>query len=175
VLLQALSLRTISDECQPYVGENLNPCPERLDVLFCRKTTDIKKQRACGVSIAQSVAHLGGAAITAKQIGIDAARPKCNPLDSMLLELPDHQSGRTQANCRSAVAYAKNLPDVAFEEAKTVVVQILRQVGMVRNDNGQMHGSAVLPAAIIKCSNAQQCRISHMKNVGLELCKESTH
>src|SRR6185437_5418170 len=170
VPFKTLTLGPVSDQCEPYVGQALQPPPQCLKILFRRDPPNIKDERTLGMSLCQALAHFIRSAGRAKQVGIHTARPQSYLLDSMLLKLADHQCGRTEIDRRPPVANPKNLPDVRLENAEAVVVKIFGKVGMVGNHNRQMKRPALPAAAIIEPGYPQQCRIGDVKNIWLELC-----
>jgi hypothetical protein len=120
-------------------------------------------------------AHLEGTAGRVKEVGIDAAWPEFDTLDSMLAQLLEHDGGRAKVNGRSIVAVAENFPDMLLEESQPVVAQVLGKIGVVGDDQRQTQSASVFSAAVVKGGDPQQGGIGDVEEIGLELSDDGAH
>ena len=168
VLLEMLVVGTTADQGEAGGGVGHENWFEAFDFFFRGKAADIQEQRVLWVSFGEAGAHFRGAAHGLESICVDAAGPQSEAFDSMLLQLLEHGDRGAEIEGCAIMAFAQNGPDPRLHEAKTVVMEVLGQIGVVGDNQGQMEGSAVLSATVIQPGNAQQGWVGDVDEVGLK-------
>ncbi len=141
------------------VQQDPNPCY----FFFGRKATDIEQQGAIHFTGTQSRSHLCRGRAGVKQLRINTALPKRQPLNPVGAQLFDHRRRRTQIDPRLIVAPLQQRPKHPFQRTQAIVLQVLGQMGVIGGNQRDLHRLAV-----VQPPQPQHCRIDDMNNLGLK-------